>query len=149
MRKATALLVTALGVIALVGAGCSNTQEDVNKNEEQNTATSTTSTENNQNKEEAATSEIVASAEALGNGSVSVKWTVPEGFDKTKSFQILHSSKPNPDHPSAFWFQYMNSVRSTELGNVATGTRYFRVCSFDLEKKECVKYSNEIQLEVK
>jgi hypothetical protein len=149
MRKATALLVTALGVLALVGAGCSNTQEEVNPNEEKGTATNTQPSENTQKPEEQAAAEIVASAESLGNGVVSVKWTVPENFDRTKSFQVLHSSKPNPDHPSAFWFQYMNSERATELSNIATGTRYIRVCSFDLEKKECVKYSNEVQLEVK
>jgi hypothetical protein len=149
MRKATALLVTALGVLALVGAGCSNTQEEVNPNEEKATSTSEQPSENTQKPEEQAAAEIVASAESLGNGVVSVKWSVPENFDKTKSFQVLHSSKPNPDHPSAFWFQFMNSERTAELQKISPGTRYIRVCSFDLEKKECVKFSNEVQVEVK
>ena len=147
MRKATALLVVALGTLSLVGAGCSNTEEQVN-NKEENVSTEATSTPKNETASEE-NQEITATAEVLENGVVSVKWNVPENFDKTKSFQVLHSSKPNPNHPTAFWFQYMNNIRSTELSNVATGTRYIRVCSFDLDKKECVKFSNEIQVEVK
>ena len=147
MRKATAFLVIALGTLTLVGAGCNTTQEEVSKNEESATSTPTSTQATDTSTSEVA--DINASAEAVGNGTVSVKWTVPENFDRTKSFQVLHSSKPNPEHPTAFWFQYMNSIRETELSNVATGTRYIRVCAFDLEKKECVKFSNEVQVDVK
>lgn len=150
MRKATAFLVTALGLLALTGAGCSNTEETINSGEENQTATSTSTTaEETKNDNSVEAVKIEATAEALGGGIVSVKWTVPDNFDKTKSFQVLHSSKPNPNHPTAFWFQYMNSARTTELSNVAPGTRYFRVCAFDLTANECTNFSNEIELEVK
>ena len=151
MKKATAFLVTALGVLALTGAGCSNTEEGVNPNEEKDTnvTTSPATTETSGSTSTEEDYKIEATAEALGNGMVSVKWTVPENFDRTKSFQVLHSSKPNPNHPTAFWFQYMNDARTTELSNVTTGKRYIRVCAFDLSKNECVGFSNEIELEVK
>ena len=150
MKKATAFLLTALGVLALTGAGCSNTEEGVNQEEQKETAVSTSTAANT---EQSGTSteeyKIDATGESLGNGVVSIKWTVPENFDRTKSFQVLHSSRPNPSHPTAFWFQYMNSARTTELSNVAAGKRYFRICAFDLEKNECVGYSNDVELEVK
>jgi hypothetical protein len=150
MQKATAFLVTALGVLALTGAGCSNTEEGV-KSTDENTTEVSTSTTASENSSSTPTeyAKIEVSAESLGNGVISVKWSVPENFDRTKSFQVLHSAKPNPEHPTAFWFQYTNDTRQTELNNIALGKRYIRVCEFDLDKKECVNYSNEVELEVK
>ncbi|MFA6105448.1 MAG: hypothetical protein WC725_02495 [Patescibacteria group bacterium] len=149
MKKATAFLVTVLGVLALTGAGCNKTEETINTTEEKETATSTTTTTSEESGATEEASQIEATVEALGNGAVSVKWTVPENFDRTKSFQVLHSAKPNPVHPTAFWFQYMNDTRTTELNNVTPGKRYFRVCAFDLTKNECASFSNEVELEVK
>lgn len=154
MKKATAFLVASMGILALVGAGCSDTGSNntpsTTPEENQTSTPPTTSTvEENTNTSSTAVEGFTVTVEPNENGNVKVSWTVPNNFNKKLSFRVLHSAKPNPDSPAAFWFQYMNSTRSTELSNVPKGNRYFRVCGYDLTQNKCVNYSNEVEAEVK
>jgi hypothetical protein len=103
--------------------------------------------------ESTSTEELTVTVEKTAEGTIRVSWTAPENTPKTDSFRVLHSARQNvtfgtDQATQPFWFQYMNSARSTELSNVPKGKRYFRVCEYDNQKQECVKYSNEVEFQV-
>lgn len=165
MKKATALLLATGGILALVGAGCNSSQDqtqttDTNTDQTQTSTPSVdTSTPTNPTSDNPSSTEATAGFTVVVNPIASgaeVSWTVPDSVSKTNSFRVMHSARPNPSFsstpdpksPNAYWTQYMNSTRTTTLNGVPKGKRYFRVCEFDTAAQQCVKYSNEVTVQV-
>ena len=123
-------------VIILMGAGCQNTAPVEVEEELDDLAI----LEDEYNNEEQ--SDLILSVEALGNGQVRFIWNKS---DNPGGYKLLHSSRPEAENP--FWQNVMTDNDEATFYNVPTGTRYFRIC--EMEEKECVKYSNEVELEVK
>lgn len=142
MKKKISVALAAAISFILLGAGCSNTASNLATNQDNKYVEQTTSTT-------PINTELGATFEQNGKGLIKINWTVPENFSSSSSFRVLHSAKQNPDSPAAFWFQYMNSVRNAEISDVPTGTRYFRICEYNLAEDKCVNYSKEIEMEVR
>ncbi len=126
---------TLFAVIILMGAGCQNTALV----EVEDGLDDLAVFEDEYNDEEQ--SDLILSVEALGNGQVRFIWNKS---DNPGGYKLLHSSRPEAENP--FWQNVMTDNDEATFYNVPTGTRYFRIC--EMEEKECVKYSNEVELNV-
>ncbi len=122
-------------VIILMGAGCQNTAPVEVEEELDDLAI----LEDEYNDEEQ--SGLILSVEALGNGQVRFIWNKS---DNPGGYKMMHSARPEAENP--FWQNVMTDNDEATFYNVPTGTRYFRIC--EMEEKECVKYSNEVELNV-
>ena len=139
MKKLTSLL--ALGALLILGgAGCPPL--DTNSTAEEPAASPATSAPT------ASEETFTVAAEALGSGAVKVSWNTPADADPTSVFRVVHGNKPNPTYPGGYWFQRSDkTVREATLTNLPKGLRYLRVCEF--KNNQCVKYSNELEVDVK
>lgn len=137
------ILVGFMAAVVIIGAGCNNNSDintpTTNDNNSTSTPTSTTSTPDTSTGDG-----LTVTVNPMGGGKVQVNWTVPENFDRTNSIRVLHSGRPDSDRP--FYFQYMNTARSTELNNVPTGKRYFKVCEY--KNDQYGNCSEQIEVEV-
>lgn len=167
MKKSTALFLAVGGILVMVGAGCNPEIENTTPTDEtqttvpgdQTTPPTDTQQTNEPGQSTSASTEaaegFTVTAEQTEKG-VSVNWTVPEGASTGSSWRVLNSARPDPTYSSnpepgsfnPYWNQYMNSVHSAVITNAPKGTRYFRVCEYNLTTEECVKYSNVVTVEV-
>lgn len=91
--------------------------------------------------------DFTVQVESLNPGIVKVTWNAPTPSDPDVTYRILHSAKPSPALPSAYWYQRSNAeAREAAIGKLPKGTRYFRVCEF--KDNQCRRYSNEAAVEV-
>ena len=143
MKKYLLALGATSALLLLGGAGCDKLNQLYQSTAGSNsspveTATSTAITPPSGN--------IVIKAEALNPGIVKFNWQVPADFNNNHTFFLLHSAKPEPVYPGAFFYRRSGVDREGAWGNIPAGTRYFRICEADGEK--CLNYSNTVQLDV-
>ncbi|MDO9509663.1 MAG: hypothetical protein Q7J14_00055 [Candidatus Magasanikbacteria bacterium] len=126
---------TLFAVIILIGAGCQNTAsievEEINDiysfekedlfDEEEN--------------------DLILSVETLGKNQVKFIWN---NSNNPGGYKMMHSAREDAENP--FWQNIITGNDEATFYNVPTGTRYFQIC--EMEEKECVNYSNKIELEV-
>ena len=145
MKKYLVALGATSALLLLGGAGCdklnqlyqSTTGSDSSPTE---TATSTAVTPPSAN--------LMLTAEALNPGIVKFTWKPTDNFDeKSHGFFLLHSAKPEPVYPGAFFYRRAGTDREGVWGKIPAGKRYFRVCEADGDK--CLNYSNTVELDVK
>ena len=140
MRKQlwAALLLPALFLLG--GAGCNSLYQDQTPPASPETASTTAVT--------SPSVAIILTAEALNPGIVKFIWKPTANFDEiTQGFFLLHSAKPEPAYPGAFFYRRAGTDREGVWGKIPSGTRYFRICETDGDK--CLNYSNVVQLDVK
>lgn len=138
MSKKATLFVSALAVLTLIGAGCNQLAE-----QEKTDDTVVTSTP------VAATDSFALTAKATTPGRASFHWTIPADMNKADTFRVLNGSVENPTMVRAYWDQFSSDKSAAEFAISPTGSRHFRVCVFDLTKNNCIRYSNDLQLEIK
>lgn len=133
-------------LLLLAGGGCQNLYPP----NPENTSDSKTESPVSQNppSSETAMDEFNFKVEALNEGLVKFTWDAPQGMDpKTETFLLLHSAKPEPVYPGAFWYRRVATDREGVWGNIPAGQRYFRIC--ESKDGQCVKYSKVVALEIK
>ena len=126
----------------MAGAGCAPT-------EVANTNPETSLTTEPLNQEQIPSDDFAITANATEQkGVVNVKWTVPIDMNTKGGFRLLNSMRPNLDQiENPFWYWFNGTVREADWKNIPSGKRYFRACQFSDNK--CVRYSNEVEVEVK
>ena len=137
--------VAILGMLLLLGAGCSGTTAPETKPADQAPVVDTNTPP--ASAEESATADFKLTGEAIGNNQVKFSWEIPTGVAEPTSFRLVRGPKENPIFPGNYWYQLLGNKRETTWINLPTGKQYFRICTF--VNNECAAYSNSIEVDVK
>lgn len=125
-----------------LGAGCDEGALETNDTDVQ--VDMTTSTVDGQ---KPVTEDFTATATASGPGTLLVKWQHPEVVEPGTTYRVLHSANPEPVVPGAYWYERSSpEAVEAEVPGVPSGHRYVRVCEY--RNKECVKYTNTVEVDV-
>ena len=91
---------------------------------------------------------INLTGESLENGQVKLNWTVSDELKKiAEKYALTWGKDANPEYPGRYWFWRGPDHFEKVWSGFPTGNAHFRVCV--MQKEKCVKYSNDVELEVK
>jgi hypothetical protein len=91
----------------------------------------------------------LASVEDTGDNKARLTWQADGSFQN--GFYVVWSpSNSQPAYPDDYWFYFANGHLRTAIVDVKQAKAYyFRVCELDTERKNCVNYSNAIQVTIR
>ncbi len=89
--------------------------------------------------------------EALGGGKVKLTWDTDAALTDANRFIIVRSDKENPElTPKSYWIRQYRKNRETVWGAQPVGTFHYRICLTENNQNDtCVKYGNDVSVEVK
>ena len=139
MSKQLTIILGAVVVLSLIGAGCS---QGTNEEKTNNNAASSTPLTMNTNSTTPLTEGIILTVEKNGAGRAKLTWqtTTPS---KT-GWRVMHSARTQSKTP--FWQLVAGDKTGYELNGLTNGKRYFRVCAWT--GSACGATSNEVELDV-
>lgn len=92
--------------------------------------------------------EVTLKAEVLGEKQVKFEWESDVKMGEDDRFVLVRDEMPNPMHDGKnFWWKQYYTVREAVWLSLPTGTMHVRLCV--LKNDACVKYSNDVEVEVK
>jgi hypothetical protein len=91
----------------------------------------------------------LSSVKDAGDYKAQLSWQAEGSFQN--GFYVLWSANNSqPTYPDDYWFYFANGHIRTAVVNVKQGKAYyFRICEFDTDRKNCVNYSNVLQVTIK
>lgn len=137
MKDKLILVLGLVAAITLLGFGCAGQKNDANE------TSPTGALELNVNQPGDG---FVLTAQATGEGAVEV--TLQKAAAEGGGWKLMHSSKPS-NTANPYWQRLPPSQTKFKWSNLPVGKRYFSACELDKNKAECLKYSNEVEVEVK
>ncbi len=144
MSKSVTLLALVPLALVLLGGGCQQIYSPTPGATPPESQESASTTANNPT---TPGDEFNLVVQVLNPGIVKFTWEAPKDMDpKTETFFLLHSVKPEPLYPDAFWYRRSGVDREGVWGNIPAGKRYFRICEF--KDNQCIRYSKVVQSEV-
>jgi hypothetical protein len=148
MRKTAFAAATGLAAIVLLGAGCAEVA-DTPDVQFQTKAAETAPAEVVKTPE--APTDLVLTAENIGNRSVKFTWTAPAGLTDANRFILVEGIEENPVHDGKHnWYRQYYANRAVVWGNQSSGRHHYRIClTENSDENTCVRYSNDVEVEVK
>ena len=138
MKKILTLLFVPV-LLLFAGAGC--------QGEPSPAPTSPSTTNATPHATPTAEDEFNFKAEVFNPGIVHFTWDAPKAMDsRVETFLLLHSAKPDPTYPGAYWYRRSGVDREGVWGNIPAGKRYFRIC--EARDNTCINYSKTVELDI-
>lgn len=160
--KQSHALVGIAALLLLVGAGCSQGENpqvkdatpaaDATAPTETNSSDIVTAPEVSPDTNSSQTSsDFTVTAEAKGNRTLNVTWSVPSSMSEDKdvsAYRILVGKTENPTWDNKYyWYERGATYRDKTIEGLNTGKQHIRVCA--VKAGDCAMYSNNVTVDVK
>lgn len=140
--KKTLAIISAFGILALVGAGCAgDTEQNTGNNQDNGSPTTTTSTGDTAKPKDSFSFKVTD----LGNKKVKVEWTSPENLDKNSRIKVMNAARQESTRP--YWRILANNSTTVEFTVPTSGKWYFSICELKTDNS-CVRTTTEQEANV-
>lgn len=149
MRKQF-LFITGIALMFFcIGSGCNKTTTNTAGNLLGNKPAETQNTSLPAVIQEQKSGGFTVTAEPKENGTLDVKFNVPEDLSKdAEAYRLLLSKEANPSWPTkGYWYELGKTHTAKLWSGLPIGSRNLRVCV--VKNDECVAYSNNAEVDIK